>query len=108
MLFVTHDSELCQANSVALPATDWAEADSTITNKDKRVQRRHAALAPPGQSLPAWQLAVRLGRKLGATIDYDGARAVFADLGAHVGALGRADFGEDRPPVLLRFAHSRG
>ena len=40
------------ARSVALPAAAWAEVAGTITNNKGRVQRMHAAFAPPGQAIP--------------------------------------------------------
>src|SRR5690606_2275331 len=40
---------------VALPVADWAENAGTITNLNGRVQRMHAAFAPPGVAIPAWE-----------------------------------------------------
>jgi predicted molibdopterin-dependent oxidoreductase YjgC len=55
---------------VVLPAsTAWAEAEGTVTNSERRVQRVRKALDPPGQAQDdIWiiaQMARRLGREWG-------------------------------------------
>jgi NADH-quinone oxidoreductase subunit G len=105
VVIATHDRGVTPAAHVALPAASWAEVHGTITNKDGRVQRLRAAFPPLGQSLPAWEVVLRLGRKLGAAFEYPYPRAIFQELAPK---LGGAEWGKDAPLVQLRFAGSRG
>lgn len=109
-LIVISDREVGIAASakVALPAAGWAELDGTVTNRQGRVQRMHAAYPPMGQSLPAWEIAVRLARACDAAIDYDHPRKVFADMVAQVEEFAGAEWGKTVRPIQLRFANSRG
>ena len=67
-IFLTRTAELAD---VVLPASaSWCEAEGTVTNSERRVQRVRRALDPPGQ---AWddieivcQLAARLGHDWGS------------------------------------------
>ena len=73
---------------VALPAADWAEVAGTVTNAQGRVQRMHAAFAPPGQALPAWEAVVRLAqRRPACKLAWTHAREVFKDMTATVPAV---------------------
>jgi NADH-quinone oxidoreductase subunit G len=45
---------------LVLPAAAWVERDGTFTNFEGRVQRFRPALAPLGESLPAWDIIGRL------------------------------------------------
>jgi predicted molibdopterin-dependent oxidoreductase YjgC len=67
-----------------------------------------AAFAPIGQALPAWEVVVKLAKKLGATFDYASAKAVFTEMKQHVPAFAAAEWGAEALPVQLRFAGSRG
>lgn len=55
-----------QVATVFLPAACTFEKEGTFMNSERRVQRVHAALPPPGQARPDWlilcQLAARLGK----------------------------------------------
>jgi predicted molibdopterin-dependent oxidoreductase YjgC len=93
---------------VALACADWAEVNGTITNRQGKTQRMRAAFPPVGQALPAWEVVVRLAKRLGATFDYSNAKAVFTELGQHVPAFAAAEWGHEALPVQLRFAGSRG
>lgn len=48
-----------------LPAAGVLEQDGTFTNAERRIQRVRAAVPPPGQARPDWQVAVGLARALG-------------------------------------------
>jgi predicted molibdopterin-dependent oxidoreductase YjgC len=71
--FVVQDVMLtrtAQLAHVVLPATSsWCEAEGTVTNSERRVQRVRRALEPPGQARDdMWiisQIAKRLGRDWG-------------------------------------------
>jgi NADH-quinone oxidoreductase subunit G len=104
----SHERDLAAHAHVALPAASWAEVHGTITNKDGRVQRLRPAFPPLGQALPAWEVLLRLGRKLGAAFEYPYPRAIFQELVARVPEMAGAEWGKDAPLVQLRFAGSRG
>ncbi len=55
VLFSTHDEPEIEYADLVFPAALWAEEEGTMTNRQKRVQRIHAALPPPGEALPIWQ-----------------------------------------------------
>ena len=47
-----------------LPAASWAEKEGTVTNSERRISRVRAAVAPPGEARPDWEIAVAFARKL--------------------------------------------
>jgi NADH-quinone oxidoreductase subunit G len=96
------------AAHVALPLTAWTEADGTFTNKLGMVQRVRAAVPPAGDALPGWEILSHLARKLGATMDFTEAKAVFAEARQKLPFMKEADWGRPMLPVQLRFANSRG
>jgi NADH dehydrogenase/NADH:ubiquinone oxidoreductase subunit G len=97
---------------VALPAAAWAEAAGTVTNATNLVQRMHAAFAPPGQALPAWEAIVRLAQAtpIGAAnkLSFAHARDVFKDMTQTVAAWRSLIWAREARPLALRFAGSRG
>jgi len=93
---------------VALPLTEWAESDGTFTNRLGMVQRIRAAVPAAGDSLPAWEVLSHLARKLGATMEFTEAKAVFAEAKQKLAFMKDADWGRPMLPVQLRFAGSRG
>jgi len=103
-----HQDPPVAAAQVALPLAMWAEVDGSFTNRQGKVQRLYAALAPAGQSRPGWETAVRLARALGAAWTYGEAKQVFGEVCAKVTLMSRADWGKPEMPVQLRFANSRG
>jgi NADH-quinone oxidoreductase subunit G len=108
VVIAAHETGLAQAAHVTLPAADWVEVHATITNRQGKVQRLRAAFPPGGQALPAWEGAVKLGKKLGAVIEYAYPRAVFQEMVEKVPAFAGASWGKDAPLIQLRFAGSRG
>jgi NADH-quinone oxidoreductase subunit G len=104
----SHRDAVAAAAKVALPLAAWAEVDGTFTNKLGMVQRIRAAIPTAGDSLPGWDILSHLARKLGATMDFTEAKAVFADAKASHGFMKDADWGRHMLPVQLRFAGSRG
>jgi NADH-quinone oxidoreductase subunit G len=93
---------------VALPAADWAENAGTITNLSGRVQRMHAAFAPPGNAIPAWEAIVRLAQATGVKLAWTHPREVFKDMTAQVPAWKELTWAREARPLQLRFAGSRG
>jgi predicted molibdopterin-dependent oxidoreductase YjgC len=62
-LFLTRTAELAD---VVLPAAaDWAEAEGTMTNSERRVQRVRRAVSPPGQARPDLDILVALAGRFG-------------------------------------------
>jgi NADH-quinone oxidoreductase subunit G len=93
---------------VALPIAAWAETSGTVTNAAGRVQRMHAAFAPPGAAIAGWEAIVRLGHATGVKLPWTHAREVFKDMTAQVPAWKDLAWTRDVRPLQLRFAGSRG
>jgi NADH-quinone oxidoreductase subunit G len=104
----THRDAVAGAAQVALPLAAWAEADGTFTNKLGMVQRIRAAVPAAGDALPGWEILSHLARKLGATMDFVEAKAVFAEAKQKLMFLKDAEWGRAMLPVQLRFANTRG
>jgi NADH-quinone oxidoreductase subunit G len=108
VVVATHNGALTDAAHVVLPAADWAEADGTFTNKLGMVQRVRAALPPPGDALPGWDVLSHLAHKLGVAMDYSNAKQVFTEARDKLAFMRGADWGRPFLPVQLRFANTRG
>jgi predicted molibdopterin-dependent oxidoreductase YjgC len=104
----THRDGVVMAAQVALPLAEWTEVDGTFTNKLGMVQRVRAAVPPAGDALPGWEILSHLARKLGATMEFLEAKAVFAEAKQKLPFMKDADWGRPMLPVQLRFANSRG
>ena len=104
----THRDTVASAAKVALPLTEWAESDGTFTNRLGMVQRVRAAVPAAGDALPGWEILSHLARKLGATMEFTEAKAVFAEAKQKLAFMKDADWGRPLLPVQLRFAGSRG
>jgi assimilatory nitrate reductase catalytic subunit len=52
------DAETCAYADVLLPAATWAEKEGTVTNSERRISRVRAAVSPPGEARPDWEIAV--------------------------------------------------
>lgn len=69
------DAETCDYADVLLPAASWAEKEGTVTNSERRISRVRAAVPPPGEARPDWEIAVdfaaRLRERLGREISFD-------------------------------------
>jgi predicted molibdopterin-dependent oxidoreductase YjgC len=108
----THEAGLARAALIALPVAAWAEAAGTATNDKGHVQRMHAAFAPPGHALPAWEVIVRLAQATahGASsqLRFAHAREVFKDMTQTVPAFRALTWAREARPLALRFADSRG
>ena len=107
-----HERGPVTTSKVALPAAAWAEAAGTVTSAGNLVQRMHAAFAPPGQALPAWEAIVRLAQAtpIGAAnkLSFAHARDVFKDMTQTVAAWRSLTWAREARPLALRFAGSRG
>ena len=77
-IFLTRTAELAD---VVLPAAAaWCEAEGTVTNSERRVQRVRRALTPPGQAREDAAILVEFARRLGADWTYRGAEALWDEL----------------------------
>jgi len=108
VVIAAHERGLAARAHVALAAADWPEVHGTITNRQGKVQRLRAAYPPPGQALPAWEVIVRLAKKLGAAFDYAHPKTVFTEMKQAVPAFAGAEWGRESLTIQLRFATSRG
>lgn len=63
-------TETAKLATVVLPAASFAEKDGTFTNFEGRVQRVRKAIKPVGESLPDWEIIVKLADKMGHPIKY--------------------------------------
>ena len=62
-IFLTATAELAD---VVLPASAaWAESEGTVTNSERRVQRVHKAIEPPGDARDDLWIIVEIARRLG-------------------------------------------
>ena len=62
-IFLTATAELAD---VVLPsAASWCEADGTVTNSERRVQRTRKALEPPGEAMDDMWILGEIAKRLG-------------------------------------------
>lgn len=66
-IFLTETAKLA---TVVLPAASFAEKNGTFTNFEGKVQRVRKAIKPVGESLPDWEIIVKLADKMGHPIRY--------------------------------------
>jgi formate dehydrogenase major subunit len=77
-IFLTRTAELAD---VVLPAAaSWCEAEGTVTNSERRVQRVRKALEPPGQAREDAAILVEIARRLGCPWTNAGAEALWDEL----------------------------
>lgn len=108
VVIAAHERGLVTRAQAALACADWPEIHGTITNRQGKVQRLRAAYPTPGQALPAWEVIMRLAKKLGAAFDYAQPKTVFAEMKQAVPAFAGAEWGREALTIQLRFAASRG
>ncbi len=73
-------TETAMFADVVLPAAAFYEKDGTVTNTNRQVQLGRAALAPPGEARPDWEIVVEMARRLGLDWRYSHPREVFAEM----------------------------
>ena len=76
-IFLTETARLA---NVVLPAASFAEKEGTFTNFEGRVQRVEKAIAPLGQSLPDWEIIVRLADRMGTAMPYSSPQQVMDEI----------------------------
>jgi formate dehydrogenase alpha subunit len=73
-------TETAQLANVVLSAASLAEKDGTFTNFEGRVQRVQKAIAPLGESLPDWEIILRLADKMGSPMPYSSPQQVMDEV----------------------------
>jgi len=63
-------NETAHYADLVLPACCFAEDDGTYTNTERRVQRVHKAVEPPGAARPDWAIFADLSRRMGYDMGY--------------------------------------
>jgi formate dehydrogenase major subunit len=77
-IFMTRTAEMAE---VVLPASAaWCEAEGTVTNSERRVQRVRKALAPPGEARGDIEILGDLARRLGYDWGHPSAEAAWNEL----------------------------
>ena len=77
-IFLTKTAELAD---VVLPASaSWCEAEGTVTNSERRVQRVRTALEPPGQARDDIRIIVDLAARMGHQWEYGSSEDVWNEL----------------------------
>jgi formate dehydrogenase major subunit len=77
-IFLTRTAQLA---SVVLPATAaWCEAEGTVTNSERRVQRVRKALEPPAGARDDIEIILAIARRLGHDWQYESTEAVWDEL----------------------------
>jgi predicted molibdopterin-dependent oxidoreductase YjgC len=72
-MFLTETAKLA---NVILPASSFAEKEGTFTNFEGRVNRVRKAIEPIGESLPDWEIILRLADKMGSPLPFSSLRQV--------------------------------
>jgi sulfite reductase (NADPH) flavoprotein alpha-component len=73
--------ETAEYADVVLPAALWAEADGVMVNSERTLTHCGAAMAPPGEAMPDWQLICRVATAMGYPgFEFASAAEVFAEL----------------------------
>jgi formate dehydrogenase major subunit len=77
-VFLTRTAEFAD---VVLPASSsWCEADGTVTNSERRVQRVRKALEPPGDARDDMWIITEIGRRLGHDLGPPDAETVWNEV----------------------------
>jgi len=74
-------AETAEYADVVLPAALWAEADGVMVNSERTLTHCGAAMDPPGDAAPDWQLICRVATAMGYQgFEFDSAADVFEEL----------------------------
>ena len=75
-------TETARFADVILPGACFAEKEGTYTNTERRVQRVHKAVEPPGEARPDWEILCEVGKRMGLPMDYASPAEVMDELAA--------------------------
>jgi len=76
-MFLTETARLA---NVVLPVASFAEKEGTFTNFEGRVNRVRKAIKPIGESLPDWEITLRLADKMGSPMPYSSLQDVMNEI----------------------------
>jgi formate dehydrogenase alpha subunit len=76
-MFLTETARLAD---IVLPAASFAEREGTFTNFEGRANRVHKAIGPIGESLPDWEIVVRLAGKMGQPLPFSSLQDVMGEI----------------------------
>ncbi|WP_293001933.1 bifunctional nitrate reductase/sulfite reductase flavoprotein subunit alpha [Mycobacterium sp.] len=75
--------ETAEYADVVLPAALWSEAEGVMVNSERTLTHCGAAMPPPGDAMPDWQLICRVATAMGYPgLEFNSAAEVFAELAA--------------------------
>ena len=80
---VVHDmflTETAKIANVVLPAASFAEKEGTFTNFEGRVQRVRKVIEPLGDSLPVWEIILRLSNVMGCPMPYSSLQQIMDEI----------------------------
>lgn len=84
---------------LVLPSAAFTEADGTLINGERRIQRVRRAVAPPGEALPDWEILCRIARRMGAEgFDYSHVGEIQTEIASFIDEFG--DLDKDRRSVI--------
>jgi predicted molibdopterin-dependent oxidoreductase YjgC len=105
-MFLTETAKLAD---VVLPAASFAEKEGTFTNFEGRANRVHKAIEPVGESLPDWEILVRLADKMDHSLALPTLQAVMGEIEELVPFYeGYADAGKRDGPAYEETGLSSG
>jgi len=84
-MFLTETAKLA---TVVLPAASFAEKEGTFTNFEGRVQPVRKAISSPGESLPDFEIILRLAERMGHRMPYSTPSQVMEEIREMVPAYG--------------------
>lgn len=73
-------SDTAEFAHVILPAASFAEKDGTFTNTERRVQKIRAAVPPPGEAKPDYEIICGLSKLMGYPMDYRAAHEIMEEI----------------------------
>jgi formate dehydrogenase alpha subunit len=76
-IFLTETARLA---NVVLPAASFAEKEGTFTNFEGRVNRVRKAIEPLGESLPDWEIVMRLAHTMGYPLPFSSLQDVMSEI----------------------------
>jgi len=76
-MFLTETAKLA---NVVLPAASFAEKGGTFTNFEGRVNKVRKAIEPIGESLPDWEIVVRLADKMDYPLPFSSLQDVMSEI----------------------------
>lgn len=77
-IFLTKTARMAD---VVLPAAaSWAETEGTVVNSERRIQRVHRVVDPPGEARPDEWIVTDVANRLGAGWDYETAEDVWNEV----------------------------